>query len=383
MKTSNYPLIVLLCGAALALSSFACSTEASAENGSPAPAVVITKPEKKKFSRSFETASTAMAFRTAYLNPKVPATIRRFLVKEGDPIKEGQLLAQLDESDYAVAVNASRSQLEAADAGVQQAEAAFAKISADYERFKKLHENGNVSESEFEQVKTGYQQAQAALALAKAQRNVAATALEGNLRQMRYTAITSPFSGHVAARNGEIGEMASPASPRPLFEIVQADKLRIQIFVSELEIGGISPETTAQVIFDPFPDDPVSAKVNFINSKVDPTTKSVKVELLVDNPHMKFKPGMTVRVRIALPEREYLVIPRNAVFTRDNEAGVVYVKDAEDRVFPKDIFLGGGVEGFAIVAGGLTGNEEIVVGGGRRLETGQKVTVVTPATLGK
>ncbi len=378
MKTRSFTILTLLLGAAIGLLAFACSTEAAAENGVQAPAVVIARPEKRKFSRSFETASTATAFRAAYLNPKVPATIRRFVVKEGDPVKEGQLLAQLDDSDYAVAVNASRSQLEAAEAGIQQAEAAFAKISADYERFKKLRENGSVSESEFEQVRTGYQQAQAALALTKAQRNVAATALEGNLRQVRYTAITAPFSGHVAARNGEIGEMASPASPRPMFEIVQADKLRIQVFISELEIGGISPDTTAQVVFDPFPDDPVPAKVNFINSKVDPVTKSVKVEFLVDNPKMKFKPGMTVRVRLSLPEREYLVIPRNAVFTRDNEAGVVYVKDAEDRVFPKEIFLGGTVEGFAIVTSGLTGDEEIVVGGGRRLETGQKVTVVTP-----
>ncbi|HSW60541.1 MAG TPA: efflux RND transporter periplasmic adaptor subunit, partial [bacterium] len=177
--------------------------------------------------------------------------------------------------------------------------------------------------------------------------------------------------------------MGSPASPRPMFEIVQSDKLKVNIFISELEIGGIDKNTAAKIIFDAFPDQPVDAKVNLINSKVDPMTKSVKIELAVDNSAMKFKPGMTVRVRFTFPEKEYLVIPRNAVFTRDNEAGIVYVKNEAERVFTKEIFMGGNIEGYIIVEKGLEGNEDIVVGGGRRLEEGQKITVIESQDLNK
>lgn len=363
--------------------SVSCSKNGLEDSTALSQAVTITKPEMKKFSRSFDTAATAVAYKSAYINPKVAATILKFHVKEGDAVKEGQLMAKLDDSDYAVGVQASRAQLEAAEAGVMQAEAAYSKISADYERFQTLKESGSISASDYEQVESGYKQTAAGLAAAKAQRNMAAAALEGNQRQLNYTSIIAPFSGFVASRNGEIGEMASPASPRPMFEIVQSDKLKINIFISELEISGITKDTVAKITFDAFPDNPVEAKVTLINSKVDPTTKSVKIELMIDNSAMKFKPGMTVRVNFTFPEKEYLVIPRNAVFTRDNEAGVVYVKNEAERVFTKEIFMGGNVEGYVIIESGLEGSEDIVVGGGRRLEEGQKITVIESQNMKK
>jgi len=369
--------LMTACGFFLFLS---CSGKPEGNGAEAVQAVTITKPEKKKFSRSFDTAAVAMAERSAYINPKVAAIIRSFRVKEGDFVKEGALLAQLDGSDYEIAVNASRAQLAAAEAGVMQAEAAFAKISADFERFKALKQNGSISASDFEQMEAGYKQTEAGLAAAKAQRGMAQSALDGNLRQLGYTALIAPFTGYIATRNGEIGEMAAPASPRPMFEIVQSDTLKIQVFISELEMRGVTKDTVAKVFFDAYPDKEASAKVNLINSKVDPMTKSVKVELVMENRDHFFKPGMTVRVRFTLPEKEYLVVPRNAVFTRDNEAGIVYVKDADDRVFTKEIFMGGAVEGYTIVEKGLDGAEDIVVGGGRRLEEGQKVRVVTPGT---
>lgn len=353
-----------------------CSKNELTDDSNLTQAVKITRPEKRKFSRSFDTASVATAVKSAYINPKVAATIKSFNVKEGDHVQAGGTLAQLDGSDYEIAVNASKAQLSAAEAGVMQAEAAFAKISADYERFKTLKQSGSVSDSEFEQIESGYKQTEAGLAAAKAQKNMAQSALDGNTRQFNYTSIIAPFSGYIASRNGEIGEMASPASPRPMFEIVQTDKLKIEIFISELEIGGIDKNTTAKVIFDAFPDKEVTAKVNFINSKVDSMTKSIKVEMIMDNPGNVFKSGMTVRVRFTLPEHEYLVVPRNAVFTRDNEAGIVYVKNEADRVFIKEVFIGGSVDGYSIIEKGLEGNEDIVVGGGRRLEEGQKVNVI-------
>ncbi|HNW16817.1 MAG TPA: biotin/lipoyl-binding protein, partial [bacterium] len=92
--------------------SVSCSKNGLDDSAALSQAVTITKPEIKKFSRSFDTASTAVAYKSAYINPKVAATILKFHVREGDAVKEGQLLAKLDDSDYAVGVQASRAQLE-------------------------------------------------------------------------------------------------------------------------------------------------------------------------------------------------------------------------------------------------------------------------------
>jgi len=353
-----------------------CSKTMEANKAPEIQAVKTTFPQTKSFARTFDTASIVKAYKSAYINPKVGGTIQKFSVKEGDKVKKGQILAQLDPSDYQIAVNASSAQIAAAEAGVMQAEAAFDNIGQDYERFKELKGNGTISASDFGKVESGYKQTQAGLAAAKAQLQLAQSAHKGNTKQLNYTSIRAPFSGFVSSRIGEIGEMASPASPMPMFEVVQSDKLKVEIFISELEIAGISKDTTATILFDAFPDRSETATVNLINSKVNSSTKSVKVELALDNKEYIYKPGMTIRARITLPETSNMVVPRNSIFTRDNEAGLIYIKNEADRVFTKEVVLGGTADGFSIIKSGLEGNEEIVIGGGRRLEEGQKVKVV-------
>lgn len=341
-------------------------------------AVILTTPQKKSFSVTFDSASTAAAFRVASVTPKVSANIVKIYVKKGDRVKTGTILAQLDKTDYEIGASAARAQVSAAEAGVMQAEAALYKLNNDYKRYKKLKEDGSIAESDFESIESGYKQAEAALAAAKAQVKMAKSALNNYEQQLSYTTIRAPFDGYISSKTGEIGEMA--AAGRPLFEVVQSDRLKVSAFVSELEIYGITKDSVAEIFFDAYPDmEPEKAKVNFINSKVNAATKSVEVEFLVDNSKMLYKPGMTVRVRLTLPERNYLVIPRNAIFTRDNEVGIVYVKTEENRVYTKNIVMGGSVEGYSIVKSGLEGNEEVVVGGGRRLEDGQRVTVIESA----
>lgn len=355
--------------------SVSCSKKPEIEKGEElSQAVIITKPQTRKFAETFDSSSTTTAFQVATITPKVSANIVKFLVQEGDKVKNGQALAQLDKTDYMVGKKAAEAQVQAAEAGVMQAEAAFEKMSNDYERYKKLKKQGSISESDYESVESGYKQTEAGLAAAKAQVEMAKSSLNNYNNQLAYTTIKAPFDGYISMKRGEIGEMASPAVP--MFEIVQTDKLKVDIYISELEIYGITKDSTAEISFDAYPDRTETAKVNYINSKVDSATSSVKVEFVFNNKEHLYKPGMTVRARITLPEREHLVVPRNSIFTRDNEVGTVYVKTSEDKVFSKNVTMGGSVEGFSIIRNGLDGNEEIVVGGGRQLEEGQAVQVI-------
>ena len=355
--------------------SVSCMKKAAPETGEAlSQAVVITKPEIKKFAEKFDSSSTTTAFKVATITPKVSANIVKFMAQEGDKVKTGQALAQLDKTDYMVGKKSAEAQVQAAEAQVMQAEAAFEKASNDYERYKKLKKQGSISESDFEAVESGYKQGEAALAAAKAQVEMAKSSLNNYNNQLAYTTIKAPFDGYISMKRGEIGEMASPSLP--MFEIVQTDQLKVDLYISELEIYGITKDSTAEITFDAYPDKTEIAKVNYINSKVDSTTSSVKVEFVFNNKQHLYKPGMTVRATITLPEREHLVVPRNSIFTRDNEVGTVYYKTAENKVYSKNITMGGSVEGYAIIKSGLEGDEEIVVGGGRQLEEGQAVTVI-------
>jgi len=357
------------------VSSVSCKRKPRLDRGEAlSQAVIITKPQVKKFAETFDSSSTTKAFKTATITPKVAANIVKFMAQEGDKVKAGQALAQLDKTDYLVGKKAAEAQVQAAEAGVMQAEAAFEKMSNDYERYKKLKKQGSISESDYESVESGYKQTEAALAAAKSQVEMAKSSLNNYNNQLAYTTIKAPFDGYISMRNGEIGEMASQALP--IFEIVQSDVLKVDLYISELEIYGINKDSTAEISFDAYPDKTETAKVNYINSKVDSATSSVKVEFVFNNKENLYKPGMTVRARITLPEREHLVVPRNSIFTRDNEVGTVYYKTNENKVYSKNVTMGGSIEGFSIIKSGLDGNEEIVVGGGRQLEEGQSVTVI-------
>ncbi len=367
--------IALMISAFSLVFSVSCAKKAPVETGTAlSQAVIITKPEIKKFAESFDSSSTTKAFKTATIAPKVSANIVKFYVQEGDKVKAGQALAQLDKTDYMIGKNAAEAQVQAAEAQVMQAEAAFDKMSNDYERYKKLKEQGSVSESDFESIESGYKQTEAGLAAAKSQVEMAKSSLNNYNNQLAYTTIKAPFNGFISMKRGEIGEMASPAMP--MFEIVQSDKLKVELYISELEIYGVTKDSTAEISFDAYPDKKEIAKVNYINSKVDSATSSVKVEFIFDNKDLFYKPGMTVRARITLPEKEHLVVPRNSIFTRDNEVGTVYYKTEDNKVYSKNVTMGGSVEGYSIIRNGLEGNEEIVVGGGRQLEEGQAVTVI-------
>ena len=367
--------IMTLIATLVLISSVSCKRKPRMDKGEAlSQAVIITKPQIKKFAETFDSSSMTTAFQVATITPKVSANIVKFHVQEGDKVKTGQALAQLDKTDYMVGKKAAEAQVQAAEAGVMQAEAAFEKMSNDYERYKKLKKQGSISESDFESVESGYKQTEAGLAAAKAQVEMAKSSLNNYNNQLAYTTIKAPFDGYISMKRGEIGEMAAPAAP--MFEIVQTDKLKVDLYISEMEIYGITKDSTAEISFDAYPDKTETAKVNYINSKVDSATSSVKVEFVFNNKEHLYKPGMTVRAKITLPEREHLVVPRNSIFTRDNEVGTVYVKNEEDKVFSKNVTLGGSVEGYSIIKNGLDGNEEIVVGGGRQLEEGQAVKVV-------
>ena len=371
----KFAIIMFLIITLTLVSSVSCKRKPKLEKGEElSQAVVITKPEVRKFSETFDSSSTTTAFKVATITPKVSANIVKFMVQEGDRVKTGQALAQLDKTDYMVGKKAAEAQVQAAEAQVMQAEAAFEKMSSDYERYKKLKKQGSISESDYESVESGYKQTEAGLAAAKAQVEMAKSSLNNYNNQLAYTTIKAPFDGYISMKRGEIGEMASPAMP--MFEIVQTDKLKVNLYISELEIYGVTKDSTAEITFDAYPDRKETAKVNYINSKVDSATSSVKVEFVFDNKEHLYKPGMTVRAKITLPEREHLVVPRNSIFTRDNEVGTVYYKTDDNKVYSKDVTMGGSVEGFSIIRNGLDGNEEIVVGGGRQLEEGQSVTVI-------
>ncbi len=335
--------------------------------------VNVTHLENKKFKRNYETPATVRAITSAFLTPKVSATVSKFFVDEGSSVKKGEKLVQLDTTDYSIALAAAKSQMSAAEAGVQQAEAAFNKAEADYERYQKLFEQNSISKSDFDAVKSGYEQTKAALSVVNAQKESAASALKNAQQQFSYTVIKAPFDGYIVSRLKDVGEMASPQTP--VFEIVDINKMKLDVFVGEMDIPLVKKGMDVTIKIDSFSDRTFNGTIEMINSKIDESTKSAKVRIVMENGDHLIKSGMSARVTIALPEVEFPVLPRNSIFTRNNETGLVYVVKDDKTVYTTDVVIGETIDGYTIIKDGVSENMTVVIGGGRRLEEGQSVRV--------
>lgn len=370
----NLKKILLLVAAVIAVAVFSsCSKKVIDKGFAENNLVNVTHLEKKKFKRNYETPVTLRAITSAFLTPKVSAVVSKFFVDEGARVKKGEKLVQLDMTDYSIALAVAKSQMSAAEAAVQQAEAAFNRSKADYDRYQKLFEQNSIAKSNFDAVKSGYEQTKAALAVVKAQKESAESALRNSRQQLSYTVIKAPFDGYIVARLKDIGEMASPQTP--VFEIVDINKMKLDVFVGEMDLPLITKGMNASIKIDSFPDKVFTGSIEMINSKIDDATKSAKVRVVMENSEHLIKSGMSARVSIVLPEVEFPVLPRNSIFTRNNETGLVYIVKPDKTVYTTDVVIGETLDGYTVIKEGVSENMTVVIGGGRRLEEGQTVRV--------
>jgi len=362
------------------VSETSATTEELKEPADPKslPVVQVARATVRSFPKHLDLSAPVEAYNTAVLTPKVSATVAVNYREQGDKVTKGEKLARLDDSDYRIALSSAQAQKNVADAGVEQARAGFEAAETNFKRFQTLLDQNTVSQADFDNAKNAYEQAKAGLTMAQAQQSAAAAGLRNARLRMRDTVIKAPFDGYVVERFRDVGEMASPQTP--LFTVMHTDKLKINVGITELEQQYITPGITAEIRLDALPKQKITATVERINARVDMATKSVLVQLVMDNTDHIIKPGMTARIDFELPEHEYLTVPRAAVQTRDNESGIAYVLDSDNRIATVEIIMGGSSRGYALILSGLEESQRVVLAGGIRFENGQKVTPVEQET---
>lgn len=287
---------------------------------------------------------------TAELSFQVGGRVDSVAVDEGHPVKKGDILAQLDESQYLSRYNETAAHLEQAGknvdrlktllsvlektlpAEVGRARAALASAKAvcaearnNRKRYDTLYKRNVISRQEWESVSLKYETAQAgyleALAVlhqaesnlkkieathkeievAEAQHAAAHAALEYVALQLTYTELTAPFAGIVTSRNVERGEVITPG--REVLTLSDLSKVELKIYVDETEMGKVRPGQNAAVTIDTFPGKKYEGRVTFISPEGEFTPKIIQthkervklvylVKILIPNPKMELKPGM-------------------------------------------------------------------------------------------
>ncbi len=331
---------------------------------------------------SFEAVGTVKARHSAVLSSKTLGTIFAVMAKEGDRIKKGQTLIEIDNRDLRADLQGAQAALDEANWSIKAAESAVASArgardlaGATFKRYEFLIGRGSVTPQEFDEVSAKYkiadaelQHAEENLRAARARKKQSEAKVSHAETVLSYTKITSPFDGVVTAKNAEEGGLASPGNPLMIVE--QSGLYRLEVQVGESSLADVKLSMAVPVVIDAIKTE-FAGKVGEIVPAADPQSRTFTIKIEVP-PHSLLRSGLYGKARFPTGKKEVLVVPSQAVIERGQLVGV-YAVDDKGIVRLRLIKTGGRYDQRIEVLSGLTRGERIVARGIEKISEGSRV----------
>ena len=317
---------------------------------------------QEKLSVSGPVSGTQSQHVTSALHAKV----KEILVKEGDKVTEGQLIAKLDTKDVEEALEAAKTQVDLAKANKEDAtkntKAEYAKVQTaynnallDFQRKSSLMESGDISQSEYEQAESALKDAKASLGSFKVSGgNVQVSesydlqikSAEEGLRKAQSAVdsaeIKAPISGTITRVNVEAGQFADNLlDGNPMFTVENLDQLELSISVSEYSIGKLSLGQKAIITADVLGDEKLEGEVSSISptgeqKNGNTAERVIPIKIKIDGDKKGLLSGITAKADIVLSEaKNVFVVPLSAVITgEDGSSQMAFVEDGKIHIVP-------------------------------------------------
>ena len=375
---------VLLLGAATGLGwvilgefQDGAGSEKRGETLRPVPVEVAPiRRESIELHRTFSGELEALA--EFVVAPKVSGRVERMLVNIGDTVARGQVVAELDNDEYVQAVAQARADLLVARANRSEAQSALENADREFKRTESLLKRGIASDSEFDAAKQDRLAKQAQLEVAAAQVTKAESSLEiANIR-LGYTQVTAGWTGSdeyrvVAERYVDEGQTV--AANAPLLLIVDLQPIVGVVFVTERDYARLVPGQAVTLTTDAYPGEEYTGRIDRIAPVFRKSNRQARVEMAVDNPQNRLKPGMFIRATVVLARvPEATIVPEQALTIRDDRSGVFIVSQDGRSVAWREVTVGIRDGDRVQVEGeGLTGR--VVTLGQQLVKDGSPITI--------
>ncbi len=330
----------------------------------PVPDVTIAKVERAAIADNLIVSGNLAALpnRDAKIAALVPGRIARVLVVEGDQVKQGQPMAELD-------TTLLREQERESEAAVAQAKANVENATLAAQREENLLGRGISSHKEVENARTqlavntaALNQAEAGLATAKA--------------QLSRAVVRAPFAGTVVKHFAGAGEQVDGTAAQPVVEVAQVDVLELLGTVPAARLPDIKMGETFTFITNAVPNMKFTARVVSILPAVDPATNNGTVRIRIDNTKRQLKLGQYLSINLPLKQSGLrLVVPRQAVYPDESGEPHVY-KVLGDEAISVPVQLGVQTKDKAEIVSGVHEGDTVIVTGGYGLPEKSKVHVV-------
>ena len=327
--------------------------------------VVVAPVKREAFKAGWQAVGRVVAKSSVELKPRVEGQIAKILFKEGALVTAGQVLIELDDSDY-------RNKWQQAKAVLAHDQALLKKAQADLARATVLLQKKFISEADMNSAQAAEQSAAALVQQDNASLDIAS-------RNLEYTRIKAPFSGRVGAHLVSVGATVQAYST-VLTSLNQLDPIAVSFSLPEknlsdlqlaLRKGGL--EVTAQVNADTLTEQR-HGQVSFLDNNVDSSSGSVALKADFANPHGEWLPGQYITVKLA-PRTlsQVLVVPSQAL--QQGPEGLqlfVVIKGIAQKIAVEELATN---DGWSAIQGELQQGDLVVTEGQFRLNDGSPLTV--------
>jgi len=363
-----YSLLIL----GLALIGAGCGNKESKSEETARVPVEVTQVQTGRVVQSLTFNGDIEAELEVKVFSKIPDRIEKYFVDEGSFVRQGAPIARIVATTIQQAVRQ-------AEAGLSAAKAQEANVAVEYERAQRLFKENAMSKQQYDMVVTQYEAAKAGLEQAQA-------ALLSAQSTLADATISAPLSGIIGKRYYEAGDMANPALP--VATVVQMERIKVTLDATENDIGRIRVGQEAEVQVRSFNNETFMGKVNKISPVLDPMTRMATVEVLVNNPDRRLKPGMFARVKIntgvienAITVPRYATVERTTLERINGEETVVthylvYVVE-NDKAIQRSLQVSYADHLQLVVTSGLKAGEQLVTVGQASLRDGALVRIIS------
>ena len=307
------------------------------------------------------------------VKPEVGGRLLSARFEEGDFVRTGELLAEIDPANYRLAVEQARAILGVAQAGLGRAQIQVEHARREKERADNLLRSGGITGKDQEAAVTGVRDSEAQVRLAEAQVEQARAALAIAEKALKDCRIIAGASGLVQKRYYDPGSLLSAGAP--LYMLVDNSQLELECLVPSYRLAEVRTGQQVEFTTPSFGDRNFEGAIMAVNPMVESDNRSVRISARIANPKGELRSGMYARGSIVIrKEAKALVVPRPALLVESEEstAGSVYVVD-KNLASRRQVRIGGIQEDRVWIREGLNSGDAVIVEVGPELKDGSQV----------
>ncbi|MCI1156219.1 efflux transporter periplasmic adaptor subunit [Stenotrophomonas maltophilia] len=361
----------------LLLALAACSADRTDAPAMPEVGVIIASAQPLALQQTLP--GRAVPFEISEVRPQIGGLIRQRLFTEGQQVKAGQLLYQVDPAPYQAAFDTARGQL-------AQAEATVLSAQPKAERTRTLVSMDAASKQDADDATSALKQAQANVIAARA-------ALQAARINLDYTRVTAPIDGRIGTSSVTAGALVAAGQDTALTTIQRLDPVYLDVTQSstqmlalrkQLDAGlvkAIDGKAQVKVLLEDGSTYAHEGTLEFVGSAVDPGTGNVKLRAVIPNPDGLLLPGMYLKAVLPMAtDARALLVPQKAVVRNERGEPLLRLLDAKDHVVERRVSTGQVVGNQWQITSGLKAGEWVIVSNGSAVSLGQQVKAVAATT---